>query len=38
MGSGMTGTFPSAEEVLILSCDVCECDVGYADSRRPRPH
>jgi len=38
MGSRKTGTFSPAEEVLIFTCDVGECDIGYEDSRRPRPH
>lgn len=38
MGSRKTGTFHPAEEVLVLTCDVCECDIGYEDGRRPRPH
>jgi hypothetical protein len=26
------------EEILVLTCDVCERDIGYEDGRRPRPH
>lgn len=38
MSSRKTGLFHPAEEVLMLACDVCECDIGYEDSRRPPPH
>jgi len=34
MGSRKTGTFPPAEEVLIFTCDVGECDIGRAASHR----
>jgi hypothetical protein len=33
-----TGTFHPAEEVLVLTCDVCERDIGYEDGRRPHEH
>jgi hypothetical protein len=38
MSSRKTGRFHPAEEVLVLTCDVCECDIGYEDGRRARPH
>jgi len=33
-----TGIFHPAREVLVLTCDVCERDIGYEDERRPRAH
>ena len=33
-----TGEFNAPEEIRVLTCDVCECDIGYADGRRPRAH
>ena len=38
MGWRKTGTFSAPEEVCVLTCDVCECDIGYEDGRRPRIH
>jgi hypothetical protein len=38
MGSRKTGLFHPAEEVMVLTCDVCERDVGYEDGRRPHEH
>jgi hypothetical protein len=38
MSSRKTGKFHPAEEVLVLTCDVCECDIGHEDGRRPRRH
>jgi hypothetical protein len=38
MGWRNTGTFGAPEEIRVLTCDVCECDIGYADGRRPRAH
>jgi hypothetical protein len=38
MGFRKTGIFHPAEEVLFLTCDVCEQDIGYEDGRRPRAH
>jgi hypothetical protein len=38
MGWRKTGLFHPAEEVLVLTCDVCEHDVGYEDGRRPHEH
>lgn len=33
-----TGTFHAPAEILVMTCDVCECDIGYEDGRRARPH
>jgi hypothetical protein len=33
-----SGTFHPAVEVQVLTCDVCGCDIGHEDRRRPRPH
>lgn len=33
-----TGIFQPGQEVLVLTCDVCERDIGYEDGRRARPH
>jgi hypothetical protein len=33
-----TGRYRPAEEIRILTCDVCERDVGYEDGRRPREY
>lgn len=33
-----SGLFHPAQEILILTCDVCERDIGYEDGRRPREH
>ena len=33
-----TGLFHPAREILVLTCDVCERDIGYDDERRPRPY
>jgi hypothetical protein len=33
-----TGLLRPAEEVLVLTCDVCERDIGYEDGRRPNEH
>ncbi len=38
MGYRKTGVFQPAEQVVVLTCDVCECDIGYEDGRRPPPH
>lgn len=38
MGWRKTGTFNPAQEVLVLTCDVCERDIGYEDGRRPYEH
>jgi len=33
-----TGLFQEPEEILVLTCDICERDIGYADGRRPHEH
>jgi hypothetical protein len=33
-----TGLFQPAAEILVLTCDVCERDIGYEDGRRPHEH
>ena len=33
-----SGLFHPAEEILVITCDVCERDIGYEDGRRPREH
>ena len=33
-----TATFHAPIEVLVLTCDVCACDIGHEDERRPRAH
>jgi hypothetical protein len=33
-----SGLFHPAEEVLVVTCDVCERDIGYEDGRRPHEH
>jgi hypothetical protein len=38
MGWRKTGAFLTPEEILVMTCDVCERDIGYEDGRRPRPH
>lgn len=38
MGFRKTGTFHPAHEVLVMTCDICERDIGYEDGRRPRLH
>lgn len=38
MGWRKSGQFHPAEEVLVMTCDVCERDIGYEDGRRPREH
>jgi hypothetical protein len=38
MGIRKTGTFHPAEEIAVLTCDVCERDIGYQDGRRARAH
>jgi len=38
MGYRKTGVFQPAEQIVVLTCDVCERDIGYEDGRRPRPH
>jgi hypothetical protein len=38
MGYRKTGVFQPAEQIVVLTCDVCERNIGYEDGRRPRPH
>jgi hypothetical protein len=38
VGWRKTGQYRAAEEVLVLTCDVCERDIGYEDGRRPYEH
>ena len=38
MGWRKTGAMRVPEEILVVTCDVCERDIGYEDGRRPRPH
>jgi hypothetical protein len=38
MGWRKTGVLRAPEEVLVMTCDVCERDIGYEDGRRPKPH
>ena len=38
MGWRKTGSFLAPQEILVMTCDVCERDIGYEDERRPRAH
>jgi hypothetical protein len=38
MGWRRTGAFHAAEEILVMTCDVCERDIGNEDGRRPKAH
>lgn len=38
MGWRKTGFFHKPEEILVLTCDVCERDIGTEDERRPHAH
>jgi hypothetical protein len=38
MGWRKTGVLRAPEEILVMTCDVCERDIGHEDGRRPRPH
>ena len=38
MGYRKTGVFHPAEEIVVLTCDVCERDIGNEDGRRPKDH
>jgi hypothetical protein len=38
MGWRKTATFHAPQEILVMTCDVCERDIGYEDERRPREH
>lgn len=38
MGWRKTGKFHTPQEVLVMTCDVCERDIGHEDERRPKAH
>ena len=38
MGWRKTGLSRTPEEILVMTCDVCERDIGHEDGRRARPH
>ena len=38
MGHRKTGVFHAPEEIVVLTCDVCERDIGNEDGRRPKDH
>jgi hypothetical protein len=38
MGWRKSGEFHAPQEILVMTCDVCERDIGNADGRRPRAH
>jgi len=38
MGWRKTGKFSSPQEISIMTCDVCERDIGHEDGRRSDPH
>jgi hypothetical protein len=38
VGFRKTGAFLPAQEVVVLTCDVCERDIGYEDGSRARAH
>jgi hypothetical protein len=38
VGWRKTGAFHPAVEVAVMTCDVCERDIGHEDGRRPRAH
>jgi hypothetical protein len=38
MGFRKTGLFHPAEPLVILTCDICERDIGDQDGRRPKDH
>lgn len=33
-----TGRYRPSEEILVMTCDVCERDIGFEDGRRPNDH
>ena len=37
MGWRKTGVLRAPEAILVMTCDVCERDIGHEDGRRPRP-
>ena len=38
MGWRKTGLMRTPDEIVVMTCDVCERDIGYEDGRRARPH
>jgi hypothetical protein len=38
MGWRKSGLFHAPQEILVMTCDVCERDIGYEDERRARAH
>jgi hypothetical protein len=38
MGWRKCGMLRAPEQILVMTCDVCERDIGHEDGRRPRPH
>ena len=38
MGWRKTGSFLAPQEILVMTCDVCERDIGFEDGSRPRAH
>lgn len=33
-----SGVFHAPQEILVMTCDVCERDIGNTDGRRPKAH
>jgi hypothetical protein len=38
MGFRKTGVYRSPEQIEVLTCDVCQRDIGNEDGRRPKEH
>jgi hypothetical protein len=38
MGFRKTGIYRSPEQIEVLTCDVCQRDIGNEDGRRPKEH
>jgi hypothetical protein len=38
MASRNTGNFHPPEQVVVITCDVCQRDIGHEDGRRPNEH
>ncbi len=38
MGWRKTGVLRAPEEILVMTCDICERDIGHEDGRRARAH
>ena len=36
MGWRKTGLFHAPQAILVMTCDVCERDIGFEDGSRPR--